>query len=188
MRAKSERSSFSSTAFSLILTFSVFVVLFHVFNFRFFMRDHMLHLFDLILSSTKRHNILFPITDCWQRSSFTFSGMITLVTRLKRSSLSSEKGFVKRLMQSTGCSMFFSWRLRTEVMASWCFPFFEDVPAISFACSASLANSGAIRIRLRHRAFSLLYLKIKWQNKHKQANRHTTNSLYLHRINCTHKT
>ena len=67
--ASKERSSFSSTTFSLILTFSVFGILFHVFNFRFFMRDHMLHLFDLILSSTKRHNIPFPITDCWQRSS-----------------------------------------------------------------------------------------------------------------------
>ena len=107
MLAKSEQSSFSSTTFSLILTFSVFVVLFHVFNFPFYMRDHMLHSFDLILSSTKRHNIMFPITDCWQRSSFTFSGMISLVTRLKRSSLSSEKGFVTRLMQSTRCSMFF---------------------------------------------------------------------------------
>ena len=106
----------------------------------------MLHLLDSILSFTKWPNSLFPIILCWHRSSFTFSGITTFVTRLKMSLLPSKNGFVKLLMLQINYSIFFSWSdCAALIRLWWCVSVLEEVPAICLTCSASLASSGAIR-------------------------------------------
>ena len=54
---------------------------------------------------------------------------------------------MKLLKLVTNCSMFFSWRVLTAVLKSWCcFALLPaDVPDISLAFSASRASSGAMR-------------------------------------------
>ena len=93
--ANSDLSSFNSMTLSLQESLGTFSLSFHVSSLRLFIGDQRFTLFVLILSVTRVSKSFFPISPRSQISFFTFSGIITLVTKLINSLPSSLNGSVK---------------------------------------------------------------------------------------------